>query len=371
MKLQVLLVEDDPGDLEQLREALTSFFEDTRVPADVHPCKTFDEAYALIKDPSRRFDLVVSDTYKGDVKKGDAAVMSMVAQYQCGRFCPLVVYSSSVMPAELQEGPFLVWADKTPADGIKTAIKQLLDTGIPQLARALHEELDKTAGSYLWEFLEKKWGQLQSHGFDSKVYERLIRRRAAVQIVSEGGQQAAVSEADGVEFYLYPPLDPKRHCLGEVIRNKEDINDIRLILTPHCHLAIQPGKDAPRAEHVTTVRTRSVGDVVDKDELEKAASADTAKKHERLRKWARVPSRDVGTPEGRYWYLPGFLDIPHLYCDFQLVESITYAELLEEWEPLAVLAPPFAESLQACFAGYYSSVGLPDIRPASIEGLLG
>jgi len=341
----------------------------------VHPCGTFEEAYTLTEAPSRRFDLIVSDTYKGEVANRDAAVMAMVRRYRAGRFCPLVIYSSSVMPADLKEGPFLVWADKGTADDIERAIRQLLDTGIPQLSRALHDELDETAGSYIWEFLEENWERLQAHGFDRQVCERLIRRRAAVRIahiVCEGGRQAAVSEADGVEYYVYPPLDPNTHYLGEVIRKRENTGDLRVILTPHCHLDLHPGQDAPRAESVLTVRTRSAAEVLGQDKVEHTRGlTDTEQKHKKLKAWATVPSRQaVGKPEGRFWYLPHFLEIPHLYCDFQLVQSMPYTELSEEWEPIAVLAPPFAESLQACFASYYSSVGLPDIRPASIETLL-
>ncbi len=74
----------------------------------------------------------------------------------------------------------------------------------------------------------------------------------------------------------------------------------------------------------------------------------------------------MGKPEGRYWYLPHFLDIPDLYCDFLQVESIAHEQLVAEYEELAVLSPPFAESLQACYGAFHGSVGIPNVRPESV-----
>ena len=92
------------------------------------------------------------------------------------------------------------------------------------------------------------------------------------------------------------------------------------------------------------------------------------------RKPAHKPSppyhEEVGRPEGRYWYLPHFLEIPHLYCDFLQVESIPYRQMEEEYEELAVLSPPFAESLQACYGAFHGSVGIPNVMPASVASMM-
>ncbi len=84
---------------------------------------------------------------------------------------------------ELTETAFVVWADKSTSNDIERAICQLLDTNIPQLARKLHDELERVAGSYLWGFLEEKWEQLNTpSSLDIAVLERMIRHRAAIQI---------------------------------------------------------------------------------------------------------------------------------------------------------------------------------------------
>src|SRR5262249_53877364 len=105
--------------------------------------------------------------------------------------------------------------------------------------------------------------------------------------------------------------------------------------------------------------------------LDNAKNADPLRRDKKLRGWVTPPSgQEVGAPEGRYWYLPQFLDIPHLYCDFLQVESISYESLQKHYESLAVLSPPYAESLQACYGAFHGSVGIPTVRPASIAGML-
>jgi hypothetical protein len=81
-----------------------------------------------------------------------------------------------------------------------------------------------------------------------------------------------------------------------------------------------------------------------------------------LRRRIQSPA-GMGSPAGRYWFLPGFLDIPDLYCDFLQLESIPYERLLKEFEAIAVLDTPFAEALQSCFTRFYSAVGLPSLKP--------
>ncbi|HWX22982.1 MAG TPA: hypothetical protein VN578_24030, partial [Candidatus Binatia bacterium] len=149
-----------------------------------------------------------------------------------------------------------------------------------------------------------------------------------------------------------------------------DPEDIRVVLTPHCHLELQPGQTEPRAKHVLTVKTTRAGQVLGADKIRNARNQQDAAKLKKLRTWATPPSGDFGKPEGRYWYLPAFLEIPHLYCDFQQLESLRYPSLDAEFQPIAVLTPPFAESLQACFLAYHGGVGIPNIRPESIKSLL-
>jgi hypothetical protein len=370
MKLQVLLVEDDPEYMALLKRSLPEVFNQRQLEATLHEAATFEVANTMIDDPSRRFDLILSDTFRGEHKYHDVAVMAMIAKYKAGRFSPLVVFSASPRPQELTLQPFVMWADKAEPKGIDTAIGKMLDTGVPQIARTLHDELDKLAGTYLWGFLDANWDRLVAGQLiDRDSLERLIRRRAALQLAeityTPGGWQH-LTEVNGHEVYVYPPVNQVRYSLGEVIRKRTDSNDIRVILTPHCYLNILGEQTVPRADFVVTVKTRPVASVLG-EKLNNARTAGQDTLLKKIQTWINPPSHEqVGKPEGRYWYLPKFLDIPHLYCDFLQLESLPYAQLEADYEELAVLTPPFAESLQACYGAFHGSVGIPPIKPASV-----
>lgn len=374
MNLQVLVVEDEPSDLDQYLADLPRAFEALDIHATLHGCNDFDKAIELVSDPSRRFDLVVSDTYRGDASDGDVGVIDIVNSYrgEGERFCPVVVYSSGVKPDSLRESDFVRWADKAEPRGIETAIAHILSTGVPQIARKLHDELDRSAGSFLWGFLEETWSTLSADTMSPEILERIVRRRAAAQISEMecvDGQWKPISRRAASEYYIYPRLHADYYGLGDVLRHKKNQHEIRVILTPHCHLYVQTGQQQPRADFVLTVKTVGASEVLGQKRENAAREAEKDKQHKKLRHWSQSPAKTDRPPEGRHWYLPAFLAIPHVYCDFLQVESIPYDQL-DHYETIATLVPPYAEAMQSCFASFYASVGIPETHPESIESLL-
>ncbi len=374
MALQVLVVEDTASDLQAYLRDFPSVFDDVGVQAELHGCDDFDVAIEMVADSSRRFDLIISDTYRGKPADGDAKVLDMVSTYrvQGKRFCPIVVYSSSAKPHDLEESDFVAWADKAKNQGIEDAIRKVLLTGVPQIARKLHDELERSAGSFLWEFLEKNWPRLsQQGGMRTEILERLIRRRAAAQIGDLEFIDDAwvpISQRAASEYYIYPRVHTTYYGLGDVLRQNQ-ADGWSVILTPHCHLHKQPNQPAPRADFVLTVKAIPAKDILGNQIDTAKALTSHDKRHEKLLNWSQSPARTPGKPAGRHWYMPAFLDIPHLYCDFLQVESIPYNDM-DKFEAIATLVPPYAEAMQSCFAGFYASVGIPLIQPSSIEDLL-
>jgi len=381
-RLQVLLVEDEQDDLRQYARDFPSVFSAYQVAADIHSCDNFDEAFALTSNPLYRYDLIISDTYRGPIQNRDAQVMKMVDSYRGTRFCPLVVYSGGPKPEELEETAFIIWADKGRSGDIERAINQLLRTNIPQLARKLHNELERSAGSYLWEFLEKRWDDLSSENVDAAVLERLIRRRAALAALqigrlnplAEGTQE--LEEVKASEFYIYPSISEDSR-LGEILKNVED-ETFRVVLTPHCHLRIQPDETVPRAEYVLTVKVFPANETIlnaykNPDGTQKNPwQGDQGKKTDKLRRRIQSPAGQMGKLEGRYWFMPGFLDIPDSYCDFMQLETVAYQEIggSGRFKRVATLDAPFAEALQSCFTRFYLNVGIPNLNPEDFKDLI-
>ncbi len=366
MKLQVLLVEDYKEDMEQFTRDLPSTFESQGYEVNIDPKDTFESGLRAANDPLTRYDLVISDTYRGAHKDLDAAVLDMINKYRQGKFCPLIVMSSGVCPENFQESPFVKWADKGNASDLENQIQAMLQTGIPQTARKLHDELDSVAGNFLWGFIDKNWGALSaSVQTDKDLIERIIRRRAAITLNDLIlPKYEALNSRYGFEYYYYPALEHDYFSLGDILIDKESAKNFKVILTPHCHLFLQNNRSEPKAEHILTVKTEPIADVLG-DEINKAKQ----KQNQKLGEWARSPAQTRKTPAGRHWYLPKFLDIPHLYCDFLQVESLSFDSIKKDYRRVATLVPPYAEALQACFTSFYGSVGIPAIEPKAIKDI--
>ena len=371
MRLQVLLVEDDPEDLAQFCRDLPGFFESLDHPSDIYPMDSFDDGLQAARNPLTRYDLVISDTYRGDHQDQDAAVMQMIEEYRNGIFCPLIVMSSGVCPADFNATPFVRWASKDTVDDLNNQIREMLQIGIPQTARKLHNELDNIAGQFLWGFIDANWSELEaSAAADDRLIERIVRRRAAIALSDLiPSEYAALDSRYGLEYYVYPALDHAYFSLGDILRHNQSDSDFRVIMTPHCHLIPQSNQPQPRADHVLTVRTVPVSEVL-AQKIDNAKTNNQQQKDTKLRRWAQSPAQTGRQPAGRHWYLPKFLDIPHLYCDFLQVESLPLTQLNANYHRIATLLPPYAEALQECFSSFYGSVGIPGIDPKAIRDMI-
>lgn len=371
--LQVLLVEDNHEDMAQFLEYFPLLFSDRGLEIEIDNCESFEEAELRTQSRRYRYDLVISDTYRGNIENHEVGVLGLIESYKRSRFCPLIICSSGRKPPEVKEGPFLRWADKADNKEIQAAIEFVLSTGIPQLARRINDELNGYSGAFLWDFLESQWQALNDpEKLDQSVLERMIRRRAALQIgdMDPTSDQASILQRAGAEYYIYPPWNQIHFNLGDLVRRASEPDDLRVILTPHCHLITQSGQSKPKADFVLTVKTVKAANVIGKEKLRNAKAKEPSAQERTCSVWFRSPAQTGRSPDGRHWYLPRFLDIPHSYCDFLQVESIEYTQLKEDFKRVATLAPPYAEALQSCFAGFYSSVGIPVISHQSVTSLL-
>jgi len=359
--LHILLVEDDKENLDLLLKSLPQEMLDFRL--EWEPCGSFERAKELVA--IQRFDVVVTDIYRDrtgaakGVDPDDDQAKDIVSAIRSQRFCPVIAFTDGSVPQSIVEGPFVKIADKSRGDQeIIASLEELLATGIPEIARKLHDELDRVSGSYLWEFLEARWNDLISSSIRNQaVLERLVRRRAALQLgrldpAVDGPTELRV--IDAVEYYIYPPVSDEFR-LGEIIRCKHD-KTVRIVMTPHCYLTIQPGAQEPRADHILTLKAFPAEEVLEKEGVKWSGKSGS----EELRRRTSIEA-ELGKPRGRYCFLPRFLDIPDLYCDLLQMESLPFKTITQNFEKLAVLDTPFAEALQSYFSRFYSAVGLPSL----------
>jgi hypothetical protein len=326
--VHILLVEDDPEYLELLIDTVPDEVGTGRLRW--HPCDSFEDALGLLE--LIRFDIVVTDVYRGPIADRDAAAIDLLAEYRKRRFVPVVFISSGPRPSGLECSSFVLWVDKSDTnEPVLDAVESVIDTRLPAVMRRLHDELDSEAATYIWPFIQGRWEELKSAGLCTpESLERLLRRRTAVQLgrlVPASSSAMEVSTVTSSDFYLMPPVSGVEFRLGDIWRHKES-QDVRVALTPHCQLLVQPGKPSPKADHVLTVGTVPAGDVI----ATEPPKGKTAEKRLRgLGRRLQSPA-EFGTPAGRYWFLPGFLDIPDLYCDLLSVESLPLGSLTLEYD---------------------------------------
>lgn len=368
--LSVLLVEDDEENLDLLIESLPDTVSGFTI--EWESCGDFEEAIRRVG--LRRYDLIVTDIYRDgrDQEKEiaeDEKALDILEGIRNTRFCPVVAFTDGSVPKSFKEGPFVKFADKsTGNEDILDKMKELINTGIPEIARKLHDELDRAAGSYLWGFLEEKWDDLRDVFSTPDILERLVRRRASIQIGRldpSASRPSEVERVDGMEFYIYPPVSGAEIRLGQILQHKNEEN-YRVVLTPHCHLTVQPGKKKPGAEYVLVAGTVSAQKLLKDNPLQGGTNE---KRLNDLRRKTQSPA-NLGKPEGRYWFLPRFLQMPDLYCDFSQIESLSFDTIDTEFERFAVLDTPFAEALQSCFTRFHSAVGLPRLEIDKFQHLI-
>lgn len=376
--LHVLLIEDDRESLEALLETLPETVADCSIIWE--PCDSFEDALQRVN--RQRYDLVLTDIYRDrtsgqkNIAQGDVKAGEIIAQLIDRRFCPVIVFSDGTMPGNIELGPFVRFADKSVGNHeILARLEDLIATGVPGAARALHDEIDRLAGSYLWQFLKNNWEALSQNGLNKPaMLERILRRRAAIQLSRldpEAGGSAEITHVEGAEFYIYPSVAGDVIRLGEIVSHRET-GEFRVVLTPHCHLVVQPGDNVPRADYILTVRALPASDTIRKmHEPKNPWKGSSDEIQDKIRRRINSPADAMGRPAGRFWFLPGFLEIPDLYCDFLQMESVAYRILREDYTRVAVLDTPFAEALQSCFTGFYSAVGVPGLMPERFIHLAG
>ena len=154
MKLFLLLVDDEKDVLEQLVSTLPTRLGGYDLVWD--PCPSFEEGLSRLE--SRRYDVVITDLAFRSEPGGpiDFQGIKTIENIRGKRFCPIVAYSSRSKPEDLFEGVFLRFADKARGnDDIVAKLQEVLSSGVPEIARRLHDELDGVGGRYLGIFLKK------------------------------------------------------------------------------------------------------------------------------------------------------------------------------------------------------------------------
>ena len=367
----VVLVEDNATTRESIKDYFDGKLFDNR-PLVFQEIADWQDAFWLIQE--RKVDLVILDIYRGEARIGGERVGERVlAQIEKTGFTSVILFTNLPEGLDAATNAFVRLVPKLDGlAGLERAVTAVFATKIPQMHRAIVDQLDKTLCSYMWGFVVKQWDGLKDIA-DKPEFLRLLIQRLAISLVREGidsavaqafGQQGSTSTAGDkihpAEMYIKPPIGPDP-LLGDVRVRKKTTNggtekEYLVVVWPSCDMVSANGR-TPKTDTILCVRT-----TLFTNSKEVVALHDgNTKTNQTNTKKLIANNRDskFGTTD-RFHFLPEVCDLPALVVDFQAVEAISLSDA-RSLECAASLASPFAEHLASRFLRYIGRLGTPDV----------
>lgn len=326
-------------------------------------CENFSQAIELLK--VEKFDLIILDLKDDKAPESEILAGEKVFEdLKNHRFIPVVFHTGFSHKVSDLASPFVKVVTRSDWVDLRSKIKEVLDTKLPKLVRHIEEEQRK----FMWESAEKIWvDDLGKSNPTDLVYllaRRLSNSLSSDMVRSFFGADAAngipkSEKIHAVELYVYPPIS--NHFLFGDIFKKENSErpDFFVAITPSCDHAQGKSDFVLLAKCKYLVDTGPGANAKQSIATNAPISGTIADKLEKY-------IRDNSTPVDRYKYLPGTSFLPDLLIDLQDITTVAPASLnpeAEEYERIASLDSPFAESLQAKLVRYLGRIGTPDIDP--------
>ncbi|MFT6928397.1 MAG: CheY-like chemotaxis protein [Psychromonas sp.] len=359
----ILTVDDEPERQDELMRVLSSRMDDneflfTRV-------NSFDEAIPKIK--TSRFDIVFLDVHedRGDPDPAIAPAEEdqkgeiLLEQIKSTLFVPVIFYTGYPKKVEHLVSPFVkVVAKGTANDVLRTAVKDILATGLPELAKHIEEK----SRTYMWESLGSVLNDSQAK-VEPTDLSLLMARNLAKNL-----SQKVVKDIIGVdsnkinplEMYLFPP-DPTR-CNPADIFLKSD-GSYWMILTTACDFEqckvenVLMARVIPISEHSLYsewLKQKNIFEELVPDKKRERASKKPL--NEAMDKVRRLVK---GQTSERYKFLPGTFFLPDCIVDFQALANEPMSEA-KGYKLICSLDNPYREELLHLFSKYYGRIGTPD-----------
>lgn len=378
IKWNVLLVEDENETCRQIKEHYDTWsYEGNRLLiTDVT-----DFTIALEELNKQRYDLLILDVFMGankTIESGEKAGIEVLNKVKQRRFIPVVFYTALPAAVKTLENPLIKVAEKTGMafETLDSSIIELLNTGLLKINREFTRHVDGTLREYLWDFVPQNWKEITSSGdleslayllcrrlaasFDTRGAERLAQSLKSEQVTQATEQENETEKVHPMQYYIIPPSG-EWLSTGDIVKENgtEEPDSYWLILTPTCDF-IERAKSERRAEHVLIVQCLPLREFSEYQECHKEKPHSSSKTR-RLNDLIGTPYRTPeGRQEGRFYFLPGALDVPDLIVDFQQSCTVSF-DSVSHYVKIATLDSPFRESLVFFFTRYIGRIGTPDL----------
>ena len=361
---RVLCVDDNPDVLQNIMEIISSWDDSRHGGFEVFGEKDFTRAVTRLRD--ERFDLVTLDLHgaedpdplQDDGTHGEQEGQRVLNELRKVRFVPVVFYTGYAEKIRALDSGLVKVVKKGENDvaQVRQAIDALYSTGISRLLAHIEEENTR----YLWDTIDKSWGDInKTGGADDLAY--LVARRLGARLSRESIKDFLSHDLEKVapiEMYIYPPHDELIRT-GCVVRDEG--GDLWVVATPACDFAQR------KAELILLVAAKPLStfrQYVDwaEDRWDGVAVTPVSPAQKKHAKLTSLLANNAGD---RYRFLPGTFFISNLVVDFQSLKQVPSAKLKHS-DVVCRIDSPFREELLNQLSRYYGRMGVPELNVASL-----
>lgn len=389
--LRILYIDDDATHRKDLKDLLyDEIVNGFTIKMDC------EESFEKAVEHSEQYHLAILDLYKGDPKDDNDMGSDVFEKLKESFFIPIIFYSGNTKNVVSFKSQVVGVATK--GDGgieeLKSEIERLTKHNLPFLKNRVHGYIEQEFKKYFWDVIQKENDKFTPDADDFSLGYLLLRKFAdslSKENIKKilGDDTINHEKVHPMEFYIYPIEKTKEFENGEIIRCKNN-NDIFVILTPSCDFVSGGGRKR-KAEHVLLVKSvlldqtdefKKFSNIKKKqleaaecasqiNELEQRGGDDIAiqklkEKKDKLELNISNLSSSFSQflnsgKSDRFFFLPGTPFMTNRVIDFQDKTTVYYSSLKTDFERIAKLDSPFAQSMTSSFIRYYNRIGFPDI----------
>ena len=359
-KIQILYVDDDIENFNDLSDVLNGkTINGYKITIDSEIC--FNHAV----EKSLKYNLIILDLFKGNAMSGGVDEGSAIYDsIRSSIFVPIIFYSANPASVAHLRSQVVGVANKLESiDCLISEIERLTKHNLPILKGKVHAFIEDEFKKYFWGIIQPQNNIFKPEADDLSLGYMLLRNMADTlsrdnirQLL--GDDTIKEDKVHPMEFYIYPTDTTTEYQTGEIIKNKET-NEIFVILTPSCDF-IKRGTYKRKVDHILLLKTI----LLTETEEYKRYNNNKDKYTESFKRFINSSKGD------RYFFLPQTPFIENRVIDFQNKETVSYEQLCANFERIAKLDNPYAQSMSATYTRYYNRIGFPDIDCDYVLGLL-
>ncbi|MFC5995304.1 hypothetical protein ACFQE5_13895 [Pseudonocardia hispaniensis] len=348
--VRILIIEDQAALAADAQREIEEAFEDSdEIEAQVLVVTDFDEGFQKVRDGES--DVVVLDVRRdatASTPEDDTAGHAGYLDIKKARFAPIVFWTALPEKVSHEEMPPLVTVvTKEDTEKLPAAIAAAVASRALVTINEIEQHVASVLTEHMWNELAPNWTEYVVDGESADIAQVLLSRLA--RILDDRREEASASHPS--HRYVYPPASARR-APGDILRASDQ--GWWVTLTPACDFA------------------------QDKVKFALLARADLLESNARYQKWVEAKSKGawnelernvLKATQGRYYYLPGFRDIPELVLDLENVRAVAVDEL-GAMEPVASLASPFSEALLVQHSQFRGRIGVPDLDVSLVQARL-